>query len=296
MNVAEERLRTGIDDLHRPTGAHREQASMDVKAYVLARAECAADAAERQSHQFGWQPEAFGNLVAIIVQPLGRDDEIHTAVTRRGREPRLGPHESLILHPDLVVALDHDRSVRVDVAAPDDEVAEHVAVGMYRALHRLAQLRVDERHEHLAVDDDRCARAARGLGVIGGDDRDRFTGVADDVGREHGLVAMFEPVAVDRHVAGGQYGVDAVDQQRGTGVDPPDTCGRMGRAQRLAPQHAFGPEVAGKRELAAHLRDTVGPDRALPDPARDARPEVDAHGATLRRASAATSTASRIRP
>ena len=81
---------------------------MDVQAHVLARAERAADAAQREAHQLGGEAEALGDLVAVVVQPLRRHDEVDAAVVGRDREAGLGAHERLVLHADLVGALDDD--------------------------------------------------------------------------------------------------------------------------------------------------------------------------------------------
>ena len=97
-----------------------------------ARAERAADAAEGQPHQLLGEPEALGHLLAVVVQPLGGDDEVDAAVVGGDGEARLGAHERLVLHPDLVGALDDDGTARVGIAAADDQLAEHVAVGVQR--------------------------------------------------------------------------------------------------------------------------------------------------------------------
>ena len=103
-----------------------------MQADVLARAERAADTGEREPHLLLGEPEARGHLVAVVVQPLGRDDEVDAAVVGGDRQARLRAHERLVLHADLVGALDDDRTVRRRVAVADDQVAEHVAVGMDR--------------------------------------------------------------------------------------------------------------------------------------------------------------------
>ena len=81
---------------------------MDVQAHVLARAERAADPAEGEAHELVGEPEALGDLVAVVVQPLRRDDEVDAAVVGGDGEAGLGAHERLVLHPDLVRALDDD--------------------------------------------------------------------------------------------------------------------------------------------------------------------------------------------
>ena len=56
-------------------------------------------------------------------------------------------------------------------------------------LPSIAALGVDQRVEHLVLDDDRRERPPAGLGMIGGDRGDRLADVAHDVGGEHRLVA-----------------------------------------------------------------------------------------------------------
>ena len=76
----------------------------DLHRDVLAPAERAADAGEREAHLLDRQVEAGRDLVAVDVQPLRRDPEVDAAVLGRHREPGLRPEERLVLHPDLVLA------------------------------------------------------------------------------------------------------------------------------------------------------------------------------------------------
>ena len=89
---------------------------MDVQAEVLAGAEGTADATQGQPHQLGFEAEALGDLVAVVVQPLRRHDQLDAAVVGRQRQPGLGTEERLVLHADLVGALDDDRAVLVGIA------------------------------------------------------------------------------------------------------------------------------------------------------------------------------------
>ncbi len=269
VHVAEERLLAGVDHLHRPAGVQREQARVDVQAHVLAGAERAADAAEREPHQLGRRARGTRRPGRGRCAATACDTTRSTPPSSVGDgEAGLGAHERLVLHADLVGALDDDRTARVGVAAADDEVAEHVAVGVQR--RRVdRELGVDERLEHFVVDDDRRARAPRGLGMVGGDHRDRLAHVAHDVVGEHRLVAVLEAVAVR---PGTSSAVSTACTPAIASAGPmsmrADAGRRVRRAQRLAPQHALGPQVAGERELAPHLGDAVGPDRALADAAR----------------------------
>ncbi len=158
---------------------------MDLQADVLAGAERAADAAEHQPHRLVRQAEAGGDLLAVLVQPLGGDVQLDAAAAGIGdRERRLEPEEGLVLHADLVGPLDDDVAGGVGVTAHDALMADHVAVGMDRWVAPVdRRLGVEQRVEQLVLDDDRLERPAARLGMIGGDGGDRLADVAHDVGR-----------------------------------------------------------------------------------------------------------------
>ena len=59
-------------------------------------------------------------------------------------------------------------------------------------------LHVDDRLERLVLDAHGGGRAARLLGLLGGDDRDGLAEVADALGSEHRLVGELEPVGLLR--------------------------------------------------------------------------------------------------
>ena len=123
---------------------------------------------------------------------------------------------------------------------------------------------IGQRLELLVVDLDPVGGAARGLGVVGGDDRHRLALIADLGERQHGLVVVLEPVRLAAgHVLVGQHRVHARDRQRGADLDRPDARAGMRRAQRRAPQHVLGPHVRRVGELALDLRDPVGPAHGL---------------------------------
>ena len=104
---------------------------MDLHRQVLAAAERAADARQRQPDLLRRQAEALGELVAVDVQPLGRDVEVDAALAVGHREPGLGAEERLVLHPDLVLAGDDDVGGRVGVAVVDADVAQDVAAEVH---------------------------------------------------------------------------------------------------------------------------------------------------------------------
>ncbi len=205
VHVPEERLAPGVHHLHRSPRAQREQARVDVQAHVLARTESTAHPAEGEAHEPLREPEAFGHLLTVVVQPLRRHDEVDAAVVGGDGEPGFGAHERLVLHPDLVLTLDDHKAARAGVAAPDEELAEDVPLGVERgSVDRGVGIR--ERFEHVVVDDDRVAGTPRRVRVVGRDGSNRFARVAHDVVREHGLVAMLEPVPVaTTEVGGGEH-------------------------------------------------------------------------------------------
>ena len=188
---------------------------MDVHRQVLATAERAADAGQRQPDLVGSETEGRADLALVDVQPLGRDVEVDAADLVRHGEPGLRAEERLVLHPDLVVADDrHDIGVvgaGVHVADPDLEVADEVALrvqlrGLSTQLGDVTgQVAVqveprapapsERRHrlEHVVVDDDLLRRLPRDLGVVGGDQRHRLALVAHDVDRQHRLVGASRP-------------------------------------------------------------------------------------------------------
>ena len=77
---------------------------MDLHREVLAPAERAADAGEVDPHLLRLEVEARRDLVAVDVEPLGRDVDVDAALAVGDREPRLGAEERLVLLADLVDA------------------------------------------------------------------------------------------------------------------------------------------------------------------------------------------------
>src|SRR5260370_16792523 len=96
--MAVKRLLPAISHLHRPPGAQREHAGVDLHAHILTGAECAAHSREMKAHFRSREVEAGGELLEIGVQPLRRDEEVDTAVRGRYGETRLRAKWSLVLH------------------------------------------------------------------------------------------------------------------------------------------------------------------------------------------------------
>ena len=146
-------------------------------------------------------------------------------------------------------------------------VAVRRAVGVQlgplgRALH------VGDRLERLVLDAIALGRAARLLGVLGGDERDRLAEVADAVDREHGLVAELEPVALlAGDVVVREHGVDAGHRRapREMSIERMRACACGLRT--VWPQSIPGAQVARERELALDLRGAVGARQRVADAA-----------------------------
>ena len=240
VHVAVERLLAAVDIFTGRPRAQREQARVDLHGEVLARAEGAADAGERDPHLLLGQAEARRDLLPVDVQPLRRDVEVDAAVGGRDGEPGLRPERRLVLHRRLVVALDPDVGLdRVGVPADDVHVAEDVAEVVHARRSRGgAPAPCRRRRASGSYSTTTSAAAARACSRrLGGDERDRLADVADDVVREHGLVAELEPERLPAgDVGGGEDGGDAGAPRRGRDVDRADPRGRVRGCGRVTPQ------------------------------------------------------------
>ena len=101
---------------------------MDLQRDVLARAERAADAGEHEPHLVLGQAEAGRDLPRSSCSHCVAMCSVDPAVLAGYREAGLGPERGLVLHRDLVLALDDDVGLGVRVAVHDAHVLEHVAV------------------------------------------------------------------------------------------------------------------------------------------------------------------------
>jgi hypothetical protein len=127
VDVAEERLLPAVDHLDRLACVEREQAGVHVHGQVFTSAESTADASQRQPDPVRWQAERGADLLLVCVQPLGRDVEVDPAGSVGHRQSGFRAEERLVLHADLVGALDHDVGLRIRIALADLEVPEQVA-------------------------------------------------------------------------------------------------------------------------------------------------------------------------
>ena len=243
VDMAQERLLAGVDDLHRAPGAQRQEAYLHLHAQVLAGPEGTADSGQVKPDLLERERQARRHLLLVDVQPLGGDVEVDTAVFTRDREPGLGAHLSLVLHGRLIATLDHDCSGGVRIAGTDPLTVEHVAEGVDR-LRVLRHHRIGHRLGRCVVDDDRSGRTSRRVRVVRCHRGDRFSHVPDDIPREDGLIGVIEPEGLPtRHVVGGEHCSHTGDPQCPGHVDGADCRRRMWGAHDVSPEHALGVQV-----------------------------------------------------
>ncbi len=242
---------------------------MNLQRDVLPRAEGAADAGEHEPHLLLGESEAGRDLTQILVEPLRRDVERHAAVLPGYRESGLGPERGLVLHRDLVLALDDDVRPRVGVAVHDAHVLDDVAVLRIVELRSIGLQRGDrvgDGGKRLVLDLDRPRGETRLLRIVRRDDRDRFADVAHDARREHRLVGAHQAELL----AGGQvvrreHRAHARHRARRRDIDTRDPRVRVRAAQRRSMEHALARQIAPVEELALHLRRRVRARRRFTD-------------------------------
>ena len=282
MHVAEEALFSAVGKTHRPTGVQREQAGVNLQADVFAGAERTAHSPEGEPHLLWRQTEAGGDLAAVLVQPLGSDEQFDTGATRIGQCQRgLQAEERLILHSQLVRTFDHHVAHQRLIAGNDSLTADHVAVRVDRRVAAVdGSLGIEEGRQHLVVDDDRGQRSSTGLGMVGCNRSNRFTDVANDIVGEHWLVLADQAIRrPSRNVRGGDNCRHAVDLPRCRQVDAADARMSVRRPQRGTPKEPVGGQVAGKREGTLGFGQAVGPRCAVAETTPDgALASGDAHG------------------
>ena len=218
------------------------------------------------------QAEAGGDLLAVLVQPLRGDVQLDAAAVVVGDgQRRLEAEERLVLHADLVGALDDDVAGGVGVAADDPLVAQDVAVGVDRRVRAGdRRLRVEQRFEHL-VRRRRWRRAPGGTSPGGRRRRRRPARRRSARGRWRtpagrrrsartsgcpGTSSAVSTVATP----GIASAVDtSIDTMRAYG------CGERSVAPHAAPSIGRSDE---KANAALGLGDAVGPGRRVADAAR----------------------------
>jgi hypothetical protein len=284
VDVAEEGLEPVVDHLDRLAGAQCQQAGVDLHGQVLASAEGAADAGQGHPDPVLGQAEDGRDLAQVGVEPLGGDVQVDAAVLGGHGEPGLGAEEGLVLHAEGVVALDdhvgarpgrrhvaaHDRLAVDDVGVRDVAAVVVRTAGVQdRCVRGEGAGLVGDDREFAVLDLDPGRRPARGLGVVGGDERDGFAVVAHPAVGEDGGVPDLQPVVADvgGQVVVGHHRVHARGGERLAGVEGDDLGVGDRGAQDLPPQHVLVPQVGGVRELAGDLEGAVRAGCGLADAA-----------------------------
>jgi hypothetical protein len=130
VHMTDEALLAAVREAHRPARAQREQARVDLQTDVFSSAERAADSPERETHLVRGEIETRRDLGAVFVQPLRGDEQLDACTAGIGqRQSRFQPEEGLVLHPQLVRALDDHLADQRLVAGDDALMTEDVAVG-----------------------------------------------------------------------------------------------------------------------------------------------------------------------
>ena len=156
-----------------------------------------------------------------------------------------------------------------------------VQIGQLRRL-----LHVGDRLEQLVLDADALGRSPSLLGVLRGNECDRFPEVEHPVDGKHRLILKLEPVELrPRDIGMGEHRVHAGHRDGGRDVELDDARVCVRTAQRVAPEHPGHDQVAGVHELALHLRRCIDPRQELPDLADPKRARGLGHPAAMRTAS-----------
>ena len=186
------------------------------------------------------------------------------------------------------------------VTVTEMDPANDVPIGMDRGGVG-SQLWVHQRFGRFPVHLDCGEGTTHRVGMVGGHYDNGLALVADDVGGQNRLVPLDKAIGgATWHVLVGQHGVHTGKGQRRSYVDAPDPRRGVRRPEGATPEHPVMVEVAGKSEGSGHLGHTIGAGRTLADSRSGGRAAGDLQGGpgvtSLRRADAARSTASRIRP
>ena len=193
---ARDELGPGLDPLHRPAEADREQRDEHVlRVDAFLRAEPAAGVGRDDAHALDRQPDARGDGAAQVIGRLVRrpDGQALRRGVVLGAEPaRLDRHRRHA--PVGRVILDDHRGLgerAIDVAddladAPDDVARPGVHLGRPGAHRRLG---VDHRGQRLVLDADELGRVGRHVRIGADDHRDRLADIARFAARQRVLGA-----------------------------------------------------------------------------------------------------------
>src|SRR6056300_1584046 len=176
MDMADEALRARIGRPHRSAGHQSEETHMHLQGDVLATAEGSTYSTEGEPDAIFLETEAGSDLATILMQPLRCHEELHAGPVVVGNsDGRFEAEEGLVLHADLVGALDGDFPDQVLIATNDPLMAYDVAVGVNRFEGTIDRLfRVEKRLEDLVGDDDQLDGTGAGLRIARRDRRHCF--------------------------------------------------------------------------------------------------------------------------
>ena len=259
VDMPGERLRAVIDHLDRPPGVEGQHAEMDVQVDVFSGPEGATDPRRVGTHLIRSESEAGHHLLLIDVHVLARRVQIDTALAVRDGETGLGPQRRLILHPDLVLTLDHDGAAQALVPASDAQPAKHLVtvVGLFG---------VGQSVELFVANLDRSRRPPGGVVVLGGHHGHRLSPELDLVAGQNRLVGVLQSKrGPPRDIVCRETRVHTADCQRRGQVDRDDACPGVGATDRGRPEHPLGSQVLGVFELATELGHAIGTERGIPD-------------------------------
>jgi len=164
------------------------------------------------------------------VQPLRCDEELDSLATGvRQRERCLQSEEGLVLHAELVDALDDDWSDQRLIAADDALMTEHVAVRVNRNVRAVdPAFGVGECGQHFVLHNDGGDCPATRFWMIGSDGGDRLASEADEPVCKHRLVLADQTVReLAGNIAGGDHCLDSIDRPSARKVDADDARIRM---------------------------------------------------------------------
>ena len=128
VDVADEGLLAVVDHLDRTVRVQRQHRPVDLHGEVLTPAERSPDSRQVDADLLRREAEAGRDLVAVDVQPLGRDVDVHPSLAVRHSEPGFWAEERLILDSEVVDAC--DGKLPADSGSPWRMIIERTTFGL----------------------------------------------------------------------------------------------------------------------------------------------------------------------